>query len=352
MSQLLPKTPSSTETDIAACRAAIRVGSRSFYAASLLLPSRVRDPAYALYAFCRFADDVVDMSGADADAPEQLRARLQRIYAGQPFDAPADRALVWVTSRFSIPYELLDALIEGFEWDSAGTTFEDLSDLQAYAARVAGTVGAMMALIMGTRCPQLLARASDLGIAMQLTNIARDVGEDARAGRIYLPLSWLREAGIDPQAWLENPEFNPEIGSVVQRLLNTADTLYERAASGIAGLEIDCRPAIFAASFLYAEIGREVERSGLNSVDQRAIVLPRRQIVLLARATLAAAKPRSGANLPALPQARFLVDAVVETPAHTLPIIPWWRLGERIIWVIELFERLGRHEQSRRVTNG
>lgn len=351
MLQLLPKTRSSTQADIAACRDAIRVGSRSFYAASLLLPGRVRDPAYALYAFCRFADDAVDMRGAAADAPERLRERLQQIYAGQPFDAPADRALSWVTSRFSIPYELPDALIEGFEWDATGTTFEDLSAVQAYAARVAGTVGTMMALIMGTRCPHLLARASDLGVAMQLTNIARDVGEDARAGRLYLPKSWLRDVGIDPQKWLEKPEFSPELGSVVQRLLNTADTLYDRAASGIAGLHIDCRPAIFAASFLYAEIGREVERSGLNSVEHRAVVLPRRQMVLLARATLAAVNPKSGAHHPALPQVRFLMDAIVETPAPTRPIIPWWRIADRIVWVIELFERMGRHDQTRRLAN-
>ena len=87
--------------------------------------------------------------------------------------------------------------------------YETLQDLDAYAARVAGSVGAMMTLVMGQRAPEIVARACDLGVAMQLTNIARDVGEDARAGRLYLPLQWLREAGIDPDAWLAKPVFTP-----------------------------------------------------------------------------------------------------------------------------------------------
>lgn len=104
----------------------------------------------------------------------------------------------------------------------------------------------MMAM-MGARSPQAQARACELGVAMQLTNIARDVGEDARAGRLYLPRDWMREAGIDPDAWLQAPSFTPALGSVVSRLLAEADVLYERAALGISALPRDCRPAIQAA---------------------------------------------------------------------------------------------------------
>ncbi|WP_159197133.1 phytoene/squalene synthase family protein, partial [Escherichia coli] len=104
--------------------------------------------------------------------------------------------------------------------------------LTAYAARVAGAVGAMMTLIMGRRAPEIVARACDLGVAMQFTNIARDVGEDARAGRLYLPQSWLREAGIDPNTWLQTPSFTPEIAAIVQRLLDAADIFYSRATHG------------------------------------------------------------------------------------------------------------------------
>jgi 15-cis-phytoene synthase len=101
-----------------------------------------------------------------------------------------------------LPRELPAALLEGFAWDAAGRYYETIDELHDYCARVAGSVGAMMALIMGVKNKQVLARACELGNAMQLTNIARDVGEDARNGRLYLPRSWMREAGIDPQAWL------------------------------------------------------------------------------------------------------------------------------------------------------
>ena len=177
-----------------------------------------------------------------------------------------------MVESFAIPRALPEALLEGIEWDSQGRRYEDLPALCAYAARVAGTVGAMMAILMGVRRPEDIARACDLGVAMQLTNIARDVGEDARAGRVYLPLTWLREAGIEPDDWLAKPHFNEALGSVVQRLLDAADALYARADSGIGRLPLACRPSIQAARQLYAEIGREVERAGLDSVSRRAVV--------------------------------------------------------------------------------
>ena len=150
-----------------------------------------------------------------------------------------------------------------------------LDELRAYAARVAATVGAMMTVLMGVRDPDTLARACDLGVAMQLTNIARDVGEDARMGRLYLPRAWLHEAGLDPDAWLQAPRFSAPLAEVVLRLLAAADTLYRQVDAGVARLPLACRPGINAARFLYADIGHEVLRRGGDSVRQRAVV-PRR----------------------------------------------------------------------------
>ena len=101
-----------------------------------------------------------------------------------------------VVSDFAIPRELLDALIEGLAWDDMGRRYHDIAELRAYSARVASTVGVISTLIMGIRTSETLARAADLGVAMQLTNIARDVGEDARAGRLYLPTSRMHYAGL------------------------------------------------------------------------------------------------------------------------------------------------------------
>src|SRR5262249_39014200 len=153
----------------AACRASIRKGSKSFFAASLLLPREVREAALALYAFCRAADDAVD-EGLNLDPLSQLRERLDRAYARRPLAIAADRAFADVVVRYAIPRAIPEALLEGFEWDARGRRYETLSELVAYAARVAGTVGAMMTCLMGTRDPYVVARACDLGVAMQLTN--------------------------------------------------------------------------------------------------------------------------------------------------------------------------------------
>jgi phytoene synthase len=334
--------------DAKACRALMRGGSKSFFAASLLLPARVRAPATALYAFCRLADDEIDLGSDPTQAVRGLHLRLDALYAGRPQAVDADRALACVVHRHAIPRALLDALLEGFLWDAVGRRYETLDEVQDYGARVAGTVGAMMALVMGVRDEAAVARACDLGVAMQLTNIARDVGEDARNGRLYLPRAWLREAGIDPQAWLQAPHFDAAIAGIVQRLLDAADVLYRKAEHGIAELPRDCRPAIHAARLVYAEIGRQLERGGLDSVHQRAVVSGRRKLALIARATTAAvwAPARANATLPVLPAVQFLVDAAAST--HPRPVAPVRSFDERVGWVIQLCERQSAQQRALR----
>lgn len=328
----------------------LRTGSYTFFAASLLLPRAVRDPASALYAFCRLADDGVDAGEDPRGALQGLRGRLAAAYDGRPHASPADRALARVVAQFSIPVALPAALLEGFQWDLEGRHYETLEDLQAYAARVAGSVGAMMALLMGVRTPDGMARACELGVAMQLSNIARDVGEDARMGRIYLPLQWLREAGVDPDAWLAAPVFNDAIASVVQRVLQAADMLYRRVDSGVAQLPLSCRPGINAARFLYAAIGHEVARRGLDSVSQRARVAPSRKAALLLKSLLCLAPATSAVASPALAQTRFLVDACRMTsrsePDTRTKLLPWWNLVGRWARVLDTFERLERQERE------
>jgi phytoene synthase len=326
--------------DLRACEALLANGSRTFLAASWLLPRRVRAPACALYAFCRVADDAIDSAPAEqvGAALELLRRRLDSVYRGAPGENAIDRAFAGVVHRHAIPRELPEALLDGFAWDAARRRYETLGELQDYAARVAGAVGAMMALVMGTRSTPALARACDLGVAMQLSNIARDVGEDARAGRIYLPLSWLRQAGIDANAWLAAPRFDVRIAALVARLLEQAELLYARAAAGVAELPLDCRIGINAARFLYAEIGREVGRRRCNSIDSRAVVAPARKAALLARSALGL-WPAGDASVSALPATRFLVDAAAAARvAHEEP-------GGRLVWLIGLFERLERQDR-------
>ena len=267
--------------------ATLRAGSKSFHLASLVLPRRVRTPTLALYAFCRSADDDVDDAGSPRAARlavDGLRERVERIYESRGLDSLRLRAFASVVERFSIPRRMVDLLVEGMQWDAEGKTYETIADTRAYGARVAGTVGTMMTIIMGRRDPLVLDRASELGIAMQLTNIARDVGEDARMGRLYLPNEWLVECGVDRGAFLASPSADPGVRQTVAKLLAEADRSYAKADEGIAHLPRDCRAAIRAARLVYAAIGDVVRARDFDSVSSRAVVPLHRKLFLLVRA--------------------------------------------------------------------
>ena len=232
------------------------------------------------------------------------------------------------------------ALLDGFAWDAEGRRYDTLEDLLAYAARVAGSVGAMMAVLMGARGADALARACDLGVAMQLTNIARDVGEDARAGRLYLPLAWLRDAGVDANAFLASPRFDARIGLVVERLLQVAAEIYRRAAEGVRLLPADCRPGIRAAGLIYAEIGRVIARGGHDSVSARARVTDARKAALMGRSLVSAVPLGALTPAAALPACGYLVDSAVQNSVSGRAVA----VGERVDWVFDLFERLHREQ--------
>lgn len=333
---------SAAQQDLRECVQLMRGGSKTFFAASRLLPPRMREASIALYAFCRVADDLVDEGPAGPEPLGVLSRRLDAIYAGCPQAHVEDRALAAVVSLYRLPRPLLDALLEGFAWDAQARRYETLEDVQDYGARVAGSVGAMMAWLMGARDAQTLARACELGVAMQLTNICRDVGTDARMGRLYLPRQWLREAGVDPDAWLAQPECTPALQSVVERLLKEADRLYAQASLGIAQLPADCRPAIAAARLVYAEIGQQLRRDGLNPVHHRAVVPGWRKSRLLLRACVGAVGRIPTQIQPLAPIAYLVshcIDAQPPQPVRRLvaqQLKPW---SQRAGWMLELFER-------------
>lgn len=300
--------------DMAQCRDAIRTGSLSFHAASRLLPTKVRDPALALYAFCRLADDAVDDSDDKAPAVLGLRDRLDLVYAGRPRNSYADRAFASVVEDFDMPRALPEALLEGLAWDAVGRRYDTLSGVLDYSARVAAAVGAMMCVLMRVRNADCLARACDLGLAMQLTNIARDVGEDARAGRLYLPLGWMDEVGLCADRFLASPQVDTRVCILVDRLLTEADRLYARSEAGVPALPVACRPGIYAARHVYGGIGTAVRRNGHDSITHRARTSGRQKLGWLGLSVL-----RSGLSMvvpgpatlhaPPGPEVAFLVDA-------------------------------------------
>lgn len=324
-------SPELHDDDLAACLDVLRRNSRTFHAASRLLPARVRGPACVLYTFCRVADDAVDLHGGRGGAIAALERRLDRAYAG----GQDERALGAVLGAHGIPRLLPQRLLEGLAWDATGRRYDGIDELLDYAARVAGTVGAMMSLLMGARSAAALARACDLGVAMQLSNIARDVAEDAAAGRLYLPRDWMREAGIDPESWLRQPRFDAALGRVVQRLLALADALYARAGAGVALLPLDCRPGIQAARKLYAAIGHEVLRRGHAAMAGRAVVPRGRQFALLVVALASPWPARDGFDAPPLAATRELVEAAASEPSPR----------GAVDFLVDLYDRLERRDR-------
>lgn len=286
--------------DRLACRAWIKRHSKSFFLSSLLLPSRVRAASWALYAFCRRADDAVDEERAGGMARvEALRARLERVYAGRADDDAIDRAFAAVVERHAIPRALPEALLAGMEMDARGTRYASDDELLLYCFRVAATVGLMMTRVMGASDDVAYLRAADLGVAMQLTNIARDVGEDERRGRVYLPAALLDQARADRRA-------------AVRAILARAGQHYRAADRGVPLLPRDCRFAIASARNIYSAIGDAIARNGYDSLSQRAYVSLPRKLWLVARALPARfASPRAAqAPGPADEQLRALVRAV------------------------------------------
>jgi len=289
--------------DLATCETAIRTRSRSFYAASRLLPAGVRAQAVATYAFCRAADDAVDDAGNETAARarhEAIRRRLQRIYAGEVVDTASGRAFARVVAAAGIPHEEPAALLDGMAQDLGTVRIADEEALLLYCYRAAGVVGRMMSRIMGCSDADALTRAVHLGIAMQLTNICRDVGEDAERGRVYLPSTWLAEAGSTATDVLAAEPTEP-VRTVTRRVLRRAEDYYASGMAGIGLLPASCRPAILSAALLYRAIGRRVAARGGDGVTTRARVSGPRKAGLVAMAAarcLLDPRLRPGARRP------------------------------------------------------
>jgi phytoene synthase len=309
---------------VARSRAAIERGSRSFAAAARLFEPPTREGAILLYAWCRHCDDASPVSHglnsrlAKIDAQslglrsarassESVEGRLaaleretRRALAGEPVEEPAFAALQEVVRRHRIPDRHPLDHLKGFAMDAEGRRYETLEECCRYCYHVAGVVGVMMAHVMGARGEDTLDRAADLGIAFQMTNIARDVVDDAGAGRVYLPGDWLREAGVSPGE-VGRPEHRAAVHSVATRLLDEAERYYASAQVGLARLPFRSAWAVAAARRVYRDIGRIVRERGPRAWERRVSTGRVRKLALvLAAAGDAATRHRSAE--PALPR--------------------------------------------------
>jgi phytoene synthase len=261
---------------LAESEALIAQKSRSFRLASRLLSRDVRAASVVLYAWCRRCDDAVDEPRertplASQRAVAELRAELDSIYRDEPQADPLLAAFQSVVRRHRIPRTYADELLAGMAMDAEGARYGTLEELLAYCYRVAGTVGLMMCHVMGVSDPRALRHAAHLGIAMQLTNICRDVAEDLGLGRTYLPARLLGRAGLAPGASLAAPSQRPIVRSVVRELLELADGFYRSADRGIPALDLRSALAVRTARFVYAAIGWRLRQAEYDPFAGRAV---------------------------------------------------------------------------------
>ncbi|MES2766367.1 MAG: phytoene/squalene synthase family protein [Bacteroidota bacterium] len=259
------------------CRALTYTYAKTFYFASYFLPKPKRDACYALYAFCRFADDLVDnapvneagFSSAAHDIVNQWKTALNDVYFKKEAANPVMIAWTDVLEKFHIPKNLPEELIEGVLMDTYINRYETFDDLYNYCYKVASVVGLMTSEIFGYKNPDALPHAIDLGIAMQLTNIARDIGEDASLGRIYIPKEELERFKISEESILSH-RFDNSFKNLLQFQIERSHTYYDSADKGIPYLDTDSRLTVQLMSTNYRRILGRIEKNNYDVFKKRA----------------------------------------------------------------------------------
>ena len=272
-------------------RAAIETaaGSKSFFFATRFFPKPMASAAYAVYWFCRYTDDLVDECSNVEQGRKDLEAWTAALRHALASNSPSLHPVLHVfldtVSKYEIPIEFAFELIEGMRMDLNQTTYRNFDELRLFCYRVASVVGLMMCHVIGFEHPsdrqRALPHAIDLGIAMQLTNIMRDIGEDLDRGRIYLPQEEMQHFGYsesDLRHHLRNPAFATLMGFQAQRALS----FYEKGNAGIQMLNRDGRFAVKIASDVYREILQQLETSAFDVFDHRAVVPASRKYWLTA----------------------------------------------------------------------
>ncbi|BCO28131.1 all-trans-phytoene synthase [Rhodoferax lithotrophicus] len=253
----------------------------SFYYAFLFLPPPKRAAITAFYAFCREVDDVVDDMVDPSVAATKLqwwRTQVSQAFAGNP-SHPVMQALMPLAASFQIEERHLQAVIEGCQMDLSQSRYLDYPNLQRYCHLVAGEVGEVAARIFGQTQPQTTAYAHTLGQALQLTNIIRDVGEDARRGRIYLPMSDLKQFGVPAQEIL-NGSYSERFTALMQFQAQRAHGLYDQALALLPAADLRTqKPGLMMAS-IYRALLREIEAENFAVLHQRISLTPLRKLWL------------------------------------------------------------------------
>ena len=270
------------EALVATAGETIARGSKSFSLASRLFEPAVREQAWLLYAWCRHCDDLADGQSLGHDMSRvqdaqqrlsQIRVGTERALAGQAGGDMPFEALRVVAAEAAIPHRFIWDHVAGFELDAQDWRPRTEEELIRYCYHVAGTVGCMMAVVMGVPPDdeETLAHACDLGIAFQLANIARDLMDDDAVGRCYLPENWLVEMDVPPGEHMR-PQYRDRIAVLARRLERLVERYEASAREGAKKLPFRSRWAVLTAAGIYGEIAREVARRGAHAWDRRVVV--------------------------------------------------------------------------------
>lgn len=305
----------------AECRAVLAEGSKSFDFASRFLPGDRRDDAAVVYTFCRTVDDIAD----EGTSPSRARLELTTLraeLAGEAIPRPLAALLLSVAERRGFSAEPALHLIDGVLSDLETVRIADDESLRRYCYRVAGTVGLLMCGVLGVRAQCAAPFAIDLGIAMQLTNICRDVREDAERGRVYLPLTRLADQGLDAKALLEGHPDREGLRLVVADLLEMADGYYASAEDGMRFIPWRARFAIVVASRVYRSIGVKLRRSGSDPWTGRTVVSPLGKLGVASGALLRGFHPKLFGLWPAPRHPPALHRGLAGLPGTTSSELP------------------------------
>jgi phytoene synthase len=259
-----------------AARAITKQHAKTFYFASHFLPSEKRPAAYAVYALCRISDDTVDAVSSSTAAVAKNLSRIQdslnAVYDGSPLTDDLLIAFKQTVSTYAIPRLYFDELIDGMYMDLNKHTYEDFDELYRYCYKVAGVVGLIMLRIFGSNNPAAETHAVQLGVAMQLTNILRDIREDFQRGRIYLPQNELEKFGLSSDS-LSSGVVDAAFKSFMQFQISRARDYYEQSAAGISMIaDSRSRFVVYAMKDLYAGILSAIEKIDYDVFRTRAHV--------------------------------------------------------------------------------
>lgn len=267
--------------------ASIQKGSKSFRAASRLFDLETRERAWLLYCWCRHCDDVCDgqtygFGSAPRGNVSVLRGKTRQVLLGGDVADLPFRALGQLLRECPIPHCFIEDHLAGFAMDEINWQPEDTTDLIVYCYHVAGAVGCMMAVLMGVspEDSETLGSAADLGIAFQLSNIARDIREDLDQGRCYVPSRWLEEFGLERDR-LFAPANGPALSAIAKRLVDHSEVYETSARKGVPALPFRCRLAVLAALRIYGAIGRRVRSLGAGAWDGRVSIGKGQKLALL-----------------------------------------------------------------------